>query len=360
MNTNQPNQSHYAVFGNVVIPRGFCAICRRNSFIEAGKFVCCQSQAPTVSDFYKRESEPQKKRRTPRKLFKDQLLQSQNYRCFYCDKTFATAVYRKGKTVILKVQWEHLEPFSFSQNNEDENFVAACQICNGIKSDLNFQTIEEAKIYVQIKRESKGYVDALPELSNRNSSNPPRKKILFAEMSDSELRENAESAIERPLLNQRSGNQVGRNRLNRSQKNQKRRNPRASNRKSASDSPQPVKLISAAVAQGFQNFSLRYNLSRRQLSEVCGFSKSTAQRLVGGDMSESYFASVKVKLFKNIELFLLDKGRNEAEIKQELGNLSKPSPIDSEQIITIEKNSFVRYIFKDHTGKTLQVLEIQG
>lgn len=360
MNTEQTNQSHYAVFGCIIIPRGFCPSCRSNSFIENGKFVCCQREAPAVSNFYKRECEPQPKRRTPHKLIKEQILQIQNYRCFYCQITFGNLTFRRGKPVTLKIQWEHFEPFSFSQNNEDENFVAACQICNGIKSDLNFQTVEEAQIYVQTKRESKGYIDALPELSDGNPSNSPRKKILFPEVSDSELRENAESSNQRPLSNAGRGANVRRKSVNRSQKNQKRRTPRSQNRKSSADSSQPVAVIPFEIAQAFRQFSACYHLSRREFAEVCGFSKSSVQRLLKGEMPKTYFASVKSDVNKNVKLFLLEQGRNQAEIETELDNLFKPLPIDSEQIITVEKGLLVRYFFKDRDGKILHTLEIQG
>jgi len=38
-------------------------------------------------------------------------------------------------------------PFSYSQNNYRYNFVAACQICNGLKGSSMFATVEEARAY---------------------------------------------------------------------------------------------------------------------------------------------------------------------------------------------------------------------
>jgi 5-methylcytosine-specific restriction endonuclease McrA len=54
---------------------------------------------------------------------------------------------------ILKVNWDHVVPFSYSQNNYAYNFVAACQICNGIKGSQMFKTLEEARIHIRAIRD---------------------------------------------------------------------------------------------------------------------------------------------------------------------------------------------------------------
>jgi hypothetical protein len=65
--------------------------------------------------------------------------------------------FRNGKPIIIKTNWDHQLPYAFSQNNATSNFVAACHVCNGIKSDRLFKTIEEAQVYLASKRKQKGY-----------------------------------------------------------------------------------------------------------------------------------------------------------------------------------------------------------
>lgn len=64
----------------------------------------------------------------------------------------------------LKLQWDHVDPWVYSLNNKDQNFVAACQICNGIKSSMIFNSVEEARVYIQGARKTKGYRETLPEV----------------------------------------------------------------------------------------------------------------------------------------------------------------------------------------------------
>ena len=57
----------------------------------------------------------------------------------------------------LRVVWDHLEPYCYKANNDDSNFVAACHICNGIKTDLCFRYVEDARKYIRERIEVKGY-----------------------------------------------------------------------------------------------------------------------------------------------------------------------------------------------------------
>jgi 5-methylcytosine-specific restriction endonuclease McrA len=87
-------------------------------------------------------------RRQPTGEEKRLILENQGRRCLYCQRMFGSAVIRKGKIVWLKVTWDHVVPFSYSQNNHGHNFAAACQICNGLKGSLMFATIEEARTHI--------------------------------------------------------------------------------------------------------------------------------------------------------------------------------------------------------------------
>lgn len=85
-------------------------------------------------------------RKQPRKVLKETILAKQNNRCFYCGTRF---------DVLTLPTYDHLLPFSYSYNNEDQNFVAACSKCNSLKSGKVFDSLTEALIYVRQKRKAK-------------------------------------------------------------------------------------------------------------------------------------------------------------------------------------------------------------
>jgi 5-methylcytosine-specific restriction endonuclease McrA len=146
-----------ALYGNVSIERGYCKECEGNSFIKDGKFACCGALVDVVPGKFERMSEPSFQRKTPTKAEKSRILNEQENRCFYCGVQFDTYRYRNGLPFLVKINWDHKMPFSYSQNNKTANFVAACHVCNGIKSNTLFQTVEEAQTHIAYKRKSKGY-----------------------------------------------------------------------------------------------------------------------------------------------------------------------------------------------------------
>ncbi len=146
-----------ALYGNIPIQRGYCKECRTFSFIKNGVFVYCGHPVNQEPNKFHRESEPPQGRKTPPKAEKEKILREQGFRCFYCDVLLNSIRYRNGKALHILINWDHQLPFVFSQNNACSNFVAACNICNGLKSNRVFRTIEEAQIYLANKRRQKGY-----------------------------------------------------------------------------------------------------------------------------------------------------------------------------------------------------------
>jgi len=55
---------------------------------------------------------------------------------------------RRGRPARVKLNWDHVIPFVHVGNPAD-NWVAACGRCNGIKSDLMFDSPEAARKYVR-------------------------------------------------------------------------------------------------------------------------------------------------------------------------------------------------------------------
>ena len=151
-----PKGQHYAHYGNVVMEREYCVHCCQYSILIDAKLTCCGN--PTVFDTTrsKRMSQAQDGRKRQTAAERQTILELQGNRCLYCDMLFNSAVERKGRLIYLKVNWDHFVPFAYSQNNYAYNFVAACQICNGIKGSSTFRTLEEARVYVMAIRTLKG------------------------------------------------------------------------------------------------------------------------------------------------------------------------------------------------------------
>jgi hypothetical protein len=81
-------------------------------------------------------------------------------RCAYCRLPFGLLVWRRGVGTVkdggtyyatrygaltLHVEWDHFVPFAYSASNRSDWFVPACQLCNHIKNDRIFRTIEGAR-----------------------------------------------------------------------------------------------------------------------------------------------------------------------------------------------------------------------
>lgn len=146
-------RTHNALFGNVSILRGYCYDCQSRAFVIDGDLQCCGKTfkkllVPIVE--IERVSIPVLMRKLPGLAERNEILQRQEYSCFYCDRRLGSWVDgRKQKQVKLRLHWDHWVPFSYNQDNRGDNFVAACHQCNARKSNLMFQTVEEARVYLQ-------------------------------------------------------------------------------------------------------------------------------------------------------------------------------------------------------------------
>ncbi len=145
-------ESHFAFYGNVKLDRVYCEDCKAYSFILDGEKACCEDMVDDQDGKpYKVMSAPTPKRNTPTQYEKKDILESQEGRCFYCDLEFGSVVWdnRKKKARTLKINWDHFTPFAYGFNNKATNFVASCDICNKLKSAKVFNTIEEARKYME-------------------------------------------------------------------------------------------------------------------------------------------------------------------------------------------------------------------
>ena len=145
-------------YGNIKIPSHYCPDCKRTAFVIDNELQCCGKKLEEqIYTKFQRISEDVNKRKPLSEKNKKLILDLQNYSCFYCLTPFNFEVKRNGKVIKLKIEFDHQVPYSFLNNNDTDNIVASCNVCNRIKSNFCFQTTDEARIYIQNIRESKGY-----------------------------------------------------------------------------------------------------------------------------------------------------------------------------------------------------------
>lgn len=147
-----------AAYGSVIVPRVKCPLCGEMSLCSDGKTLCCEAGVPIERiKKHKRMTEAMDCRRSASRREKDKILDEQDWRCYYCGNLFGKTVKRRGKSVTLQVHFDHSVPYAYSGNNANYNFVAACHVCNLIKSSKVFSTREEAIEYIQTRCIEKGY-----------------------------------------------------------------------------------------------------------------------------------------------------------------------------------------------------------
>lgn len=154
MGTNRP-RGYLGIYDTIILQKGWCENCQCYSFVRKGILQCCDARTDSTPTAWKRESLATGIRRQPSTGYKRDQLLAQDHRCFYCNILFGGHRSWKGKIVKVRIEWDHLVPFAYLQSNPDSNFVAACHICNRLKSSKVFQTVEEARAYVETKRLTK-------------------------------------------------------------------------------------------------------------------------------------------------------------------------------------------------------------
>ena len=139
--------------------RAYCQECKTTALILDGLIQCCDSEYFKEPKAYERMSNPEGTRRLPTRSARNEKLKRQENRCFYCDRLFGNHIFKNGKLHRLRVHWDHTVPFSYSQDNRADNFVAACNVCNLLKHDKLFTTAEEARAYLAEAWKRKNYSD---------------------------------------------------------------------------------------------------------------------------------------------------------------------------------------------------------
>lgn len=84
-------------------------------------------------------------RKLPPRSVREEILERQGNSCIYCEGEFDQYSEYKGNPVMLNVEWDHFVPYSYTFSNNKDNFVASCQVCNKLKSDSVYKTLNEAR-----------------------------------------------------------------------------------------------------------------------------------------------------------------------------------------------------------------------
>lgn len=176
-------KAHTALYGNLGIKRGYCGACDGFSFVLGGLLQCCEGAFEEPAQGFKQECPPRGKRAVPPKDDQEAQLCAQDDRCFYCFSPFGSWVSKPAARMVrLRPCWDHLVPYAYSQNNHPYNFVAACQLCNGVKSSKMFDTIQEAVEYVAAGWQRKGY-QVMQEVRDGVPASEPEGDLLQREVS---------------------------------------------------------------------------------------------------------------------------------------------------------------------------------
>jgi len=146
-------KSYLGLYGNVQMQKVFCEYCQQLTLVLKGKTACCVKIVTEQPERWKRESEAEPRRRRPSPGERREILDQQGNLCLYCDREFGSNVLKKNRLIQLRVEWDHIVPYCYSQNNYLYNFVAACQICNGLKGSMMFDSLEQTKVYISTKSE---------------------------------------------------------------------------------------------------------------------------------------------------------------------------------------------------------------
>ena len=151
-------EPYVGLYGNIAIQKAYCHDCQCAAFIIDGRHACCGEVFDGNPTKYKRECSPEPRKRKPSPKECAEVIDLQENRCIYCDMQFGGYALRDGRAIRLKVVFDHFVPYSYTQNNYLYNFVASCHICNGIKNDKCFHSLDEAKIYINGRRSAKGII----------------------------------------------------------------------------------------------------------------------------------------------------------------------------------------------------------
>lgn len=152
---------HTTFYGKVALERMYCKSCECMTIVIDGRKQCCDGRTyarrEPIAEVMISMPGGKKGRHKPPKHIQDKILEAQDNQCFYCHRPFGSYYIRNGKAKMLQIHWDHQVPYAYTGSNADSNFVAACNVCNGIKSDLHFENLDDLREYIRRTTTQKGY-----------------------------------------------------------------------------------------------------------------------------------------------------------------------------------------------------------
>lgn len=140
-------------------------------------------------DVYQRPSTTgSRSRKGPTASERLSIVSRQGYVCLYCELPIGSKVHRsatrrhRAGMVILVANWDHFVPYAYLQSNPSANWVLACHVCNGIKSDAMYPSVDAAREAILPKRLAKGFSSPRKRQSSRGGAS-----LLQAPPSEAQL-----------------------------------------------------------------------------------------------------------------------------------------------------------------------------
>ena len=140
--------------GKVTLAKWDCPFCGEENLTGYDSLVCQNRgcNARFDANFKRTRVISRSERRRPvSRVTASRLAESQNNRCFWCENEFGEYVMKQGVVRRLDVVVDHVLPWTYSLNHGEENLVASCQICNGWKSSLVFETEDDCRGFLKRK-----------------------------------------------------------------------------------------------------------------------------------------------------------------------------------------------------------------
>lgn len=85
-------------------------------------------------------------------------IQAQGHQCAYCTLPFGSVITHHGKDRITTAIADHWIPWANGGLSTNENCVASCDVCNGVKSSDHYDSLQSASREIMITRMQKRYV----------------------------------------------------------------------------------------------------------------------------------------------------------------------------------------------------------
>lgn len=135
------------MFGDVAMYRVWCGRCQDVCLSEQPDRCDAGHTLETPREFW-RESLGSYERKKPSVRRQREILIEQDGRCFWCVRSFGAQVMYDGRALVLSVEWDHFIPFAYTGACDGTAFVAACQVCNGIKGPKMYETAEQCRVAI--------------------------------------------------------------------------------------------------------------------------------------------------------------------------------------------------------------------